>query len=384
MALAGRGFGKTKICAEDSWWYCAKNDGVRLAVVAPTNADLRKTVFEGESGLLGSTPHELIPDLTEKAYNKSTYELRFWNGSIIQGFSSESYSRLRGPQFHRAWAEELAAWPRLDATWDMLQFCLRLGKRPQVVISTTPRPFDLIKKLIARPDVCVVTGSTYENKSNLAPSFLEVIEKQYSGTRLGLQEINGEVLMDVPGALWTWAMIERARWMGVRPDFTYTTVNIDPSVGDGNEKNDECGITATAIGRDGFGYVLADSSMKGSPNEWVQAAVSLYHQVGANWIVAEANNGGKLIESAIHTADSSVPVRLVHASQGKRTRAEPISMLYEQGRVRHYGVFPDLELQLTNWSPELSEYSPGRLDSLVWGLTALMVEKPSEFFCFVA
>jgi phage terminase large subunit-like protein len=509
LALAGRGFGKSRICSEDSWWYACWNDGVRIVVVAPTNSDLRKTVFEGESGLLAVTPPELVRD-----YNKSTSELTFYNGSIIQGFSSESYQRLRGPQFHRGWGEELCltagtlistehglepienirsgmrvqtrsglkkvvrswktsdsalvyrlrtsdgreligtgnhpvfvdregflplkslmdgnileanakacsvldveilpdrqpvfnfevednheyfangilthncAWPYLQETWDQLMMTLRLtppnGGRPQLILSTTPRPFKLIKELTRRSDVYKVTGSTYENKDNLAASFLDVVEKQYAGTRIGKQELEGFVLEDTPGALWNWKMIERCRYMGICPDFRYISVNIDPSVGDGNPDNDECGIVATALGEDEFGYVLGDRSMQGSPNEWVGAAIELYRELGAHWIVAEANNGGKLIEDAIHAVDSNIPVRLVHAAQGKRTRAEPVAMLYEQGRIRHFGVYSDLETQLTDWSPEFSKFSPGRMDALVWGFTALMVERPSDFFCFVA
>lgn len=388
LALAGRGFGKTKLAAEDSWWYCAWNDRVRLAVVAPTNADLRRTVFEGDSGLLSCCPEELmLGGKVDSAYNKSTYELKFWNGSMIQGFSSESYQRLRGPQFHRGWAEELAAWPYLQETFDMLNMTLRLvppSGRPQLVISTTPKPFKLIKELATRADVYRVSGGTYENKANLADAFLSVIERQYSGTRIGKQELDGVILEDIEGALWNWTLIERARYLGICPEFSYITVNLDPSVGDGNPDNDECGITATGLGRDGFGYLLGDKSLRGSPNEWVSAAAKLYHELGAHWIVAEQNNGGKLIEDAIRAHDSTIPVRLVHASKGKRTRAEPVAMLYEQGRIRHFGVYGDLETQLCDWSPEISDYSPGRLDSLVWGFTALMVEKPSDFFCFVA
>lgn len=379
LALAGRGFGKTKICSEDSWWYCAWNDGVRLAVVAPTNADVRRTCFEGESGLLAVCPHEV---LAKDAYNRSTSELKFINGSIIQAFSSESYSRLRGPQFHRAWLEELAAWVYPQQTFDMLMFGLRLGDRPQAVISTTPKPIKLVKDLAARDDVYKVTGSTYENRANLAGSFLSLIEKQYSGTRLGQQEILGAILDDTPGALWTWPMIERSRYMGALPDFDYITVNIDPSVGDGNPDNDECGIVATALGRDGFGYVLADRTLRGTTREWTDAAIKLYHEIGANWIVAEANNGGKLIEQVINADGRTIPVKLVHASQGKRTRAEPVSMLYEQGKIRHCGVFPELENELTNWSPAISDYSPARVDSITWGFTCLMVNSPSAFFVF--
>lgn len=266
----------------------------------------------------------------------------------------------------------------------MLMMTLRLGNDPRVVIATTPKPTELLKSLVKRDDVYRVSGSTYENKANLAQPFLEMLEKQYAGTRIGRQELEAEILEDVPGALWTWPMLERARYMGICPEFKYLTVNIDPSVGDGNPDNDECGITATGLGQDDFGYVLADRSLRGSPGEWIDAAVKLYSELGANWIVAEANNGGKLIEDSIHAVAPHIPVRLVHASQGKRTRAEPVAMLYEQGRVRHFGVHSDLESEMCGWSPEVSKFSPGRVDSLTWGLTCLMVEKPTDFFCFVA
>lgn len=385
MALAGRGFGKSRAVSEDTWWNAAWNDNTRWAVVAATANDLRRTCFEGDSGLLNVVPIEcLLGGSVDTAYNRSLFELKFANGSLIQGFSADAFDRLRGPQFHGALIDELCAWSRDRDAWNMLMMTLRLGDDPRVVIATTPKPTTLLKELVKRDDIVIVNGSTYENKANLAQPFLEMLERTYSGTRIGQQELEAKILDTPEGALWTWELIEKARYMGVRPEFTYITVNIDPSVGDGNPNNDECGIIATGLGRDGYGYVLGDSTLSASPNEWVQKAIDLYHQINANWIVAEANNGGKLIESAIHATDSSIPVRLVHASQGKRTRAEPVAMLYEQGRIRHFGVYPDLENELCDWSPERSQYSPARVDSLTWGFTSLMVEKPSEFFCFVA
>lgn len=382
LCLAGRGFGKTRAVAEDTWWQAAWRDETRWAVVAPTANDLRRTCFEGESGLLDVVPHECLRGGSiDSAYNRSLFELSFANKSIIQGFTSEAYERLRGPQFHGAMVDELAAFQRDRAAWDMLMMTLRLGEDPRVVIATTPKPTKLIRELVSRADTFVERGTTYENRSNLAPPFLAMLQKQYEGTRIGRQELHAEILEDVTGALFTWQMVEAARYFGALPQFRLVTVNIDPSASDGSEDTDECGITATALGEDDLGYVLADRSRRDTPRNWARAAVGLYHEMQANYIVAEANQGGTMVEEVIHGVDPNVPVKLVHASRGKQLRAEPVSSLYEQGRVRHCGIFAELESQMTGWSPSESKYSPDRLDSLVWGLTSLMVQTPAEFFC---
>jgi phage terminase large subunit-like protein len=374
LALSGRGWGKSRVCSEDSWWYCAWNDGVRLAVVAPTNSDLKRTVFEGDSGLISVAPPDVLDGGTiDSAYNSSNKELRFANGSIIQGFSSESYQRLRGPQFHRAWCEELAAWPYMQETWDMLMFGLRLGDKPRAVISTTPRPYPLIKELSKREDVYTVYGSTYENEANLAPSFLEVIKTRYEGSRVGLQEIQGTILENIEGALWTWETIEKARYNGPLPDMKRIVVAIDPAVTSG-EDSDETGIIVAGLGKDDRGYILADNTCRESPLGWAQKAVDAYDFWKADKIIGEANNGGDLIEANIKTVRRYIPYRKVHASRGKIVRAQPIASLYEQQRVSHCGVFKELEAQLTGYVPDSGMPSPNNMDAMVWSLTDLMVD----------
>lgn len=379
LVCAGRGFGKTRTGAEWVREQVELHGKQRIALVGPTAADTRDVMVEGESGLLNCFPPDKRP-----LYESSKRKVTFHTGAIAMLYSSEEPERLRGPQHDAAWLDELCAWSRMQSTYDMLQFGLRLGNNPQSIITTTPKPLPLLREILADPGTVVTRGNTYDNQKNLAKKFIEKIIRKYEGTRLGLQELNAQVLDDIPGALWTWPVIEQARWFGVCPEWVYRVVAIDPSVGDGNPENDECGIVVAGLGRDNMGYVLNDSSMTDEPEAWASRAVELYRELKCDWIIAEANNGGKLIESAIRAqpGGAGIPVKLVHASQGKRTRAEPVSMLYQQGRVRHFGIYPELENQMTNWSPKESDFSPGRMDALVWALTALMVEDASEFFCF--
>lgn len=366
--LAGRGFGKTRTAAEDAWWHAACNPGHQVAVVAPTHNDVRGTMFEGVSGLIASTPQEMIAD-----YNRTNQELRFTNGSLIRGFSAEKPDRLRGPQFHRAYADEQAAWQYPEA-WDQLMFGLRLGDAPKVIVTTTPRPTRVIRALLDDPRTHVTRGSTFDNAANLAPDALDRLRDRYEGTRLGRQELYAEVLDDLPGALWTRDMIDAAR-VREAPEMKRIVVAVDPSGTSGADEGDSIGIVVAGKGVDGRGYVLADRTCKLSPDGWGRRAVAAYHEFRADRIVAERNFGGAMVEHVIRTVDRQVSYREVTASRGKVARAEPVAALYEQGRISHIGAMPDLEDQMCLIGPDgfAGEGSPDRADALVWAISDLML-----------
>lgn len=366
LILAGRGFGKTRTGAEWVSNLARTQPGVRIACIAPTASDARDTMVEGESGILAVSPPTDIP-----LYEPSKRRVTWNNGSIVTLFSAEEPNRLRGPQHHYLWADELAAW-KYPETWDMALFGLRLGDHPQACITTTPRPIKLIRELKKEPSCITVTGSTYENRDNLAPSFFETIIKKYEGTRLGRQELNAEILDDIEGALWRRDMIENARVRHDQiPAMVRVVVAIDPAVTSG-EDSAETGIVVCGVGADGFGYVLQDLSLTASPLEWATAAIGAYNRHTADRVIGEVNNGGDLIETVLRTVAPSVSFKAVHASRGKQIRAEPIAALYEQGRVRHVGSFPELEDQLCEWVPGAT--SPDRMDALVWAFTELMTK----------
>jgi predicted phage terminase large subunit-like protein len=366
LYLAGRGAGKTRTAAEWLAWQAITNDGTRWAIIAPTFGDVRDVCAEGNSGI--------VPILREyqmlKFYNRSTGEIHLKNKSYIKLYSADEPDRLRGPQFHGAWCDELAAWRYFD-TWDQLQFGLRLGTNPQVIVTTTPKPVKLLKSLTERKDgsVKVVKGSTFDNSANLAPQALVELQLRYGNTRLGRQELYGELLDDIEGALWSKSMIENNRATEA-PIFNKVVVAIDPAVTSG-EESDETGITVAGRTADGHYYILASEGLRTTPDQWARRAVELYHQFEANRIIAETNNGGDLVISVLKQVDANVPVKKVVASRGKKVRAEPVSALYEQNRVHHVGQFNELEDQLLSWTPDSSE-SPDRLDSMVWAVTELM------------
>jgi len=363
LFLAGRGAGKTRTAAEWLAWKASSNPKTRWAIIAPTHADARDTCVEGESGIL-----KILREYgTLKDYNRSISEIFLTNGSRIKLFSGEEPDRLRGPQFHGGWFDELAAFKYPD-TWDQYQFGARLGEHPQTIVTTTPRPTKLIKDLITRSGVLVVRGSTFDNAKNLAPSALAELKLRYENTRLGRQELYGEILDTVEGALWTREMIERARVTDV-PPLIRIVIAIDPAV-TSNANSDETGIVAAGITADNHYYVLDDKSLRASPDAWARVAVNLYHERKADKIIAETNNGGDMVTLLIRQVDNNVPVKKVTATRGKQVRAEPISSLYEQGRVHHHGYFADLETQLCEWTP-IATFSPDRLDALVWALTEL-------------
>jgi predicted phage terminase large subunit-like protein len=371
LLLAGRGFGKTRTLAE---WVCDQvlsRLASRIALVAATAADARDVLVEGESGILAVAPPWFQP-----VYEPSKRRLTWPNGAIATTFSAEEPERLRGPQHDAAICDELGSWSRPE-TWDMLQFGLRLGRNPRCLVATTPRPIKPIRELLAREgrDVVVTRGTTYENRANLAPGFFDQVIRKYEGTRLGRQELNAELLEDTPGALWSHRIIDAAR-QAAAPNLARIVVAIDPAVTSG-EDADETGIVVVGKDNQGHGYVLADASGKYQPIEWAKIAITAYRAHRADRIVAETNNGGEMVAATLRMVDPNVPFTAVHASRGKPTRAEPVSALYEQGRMHHVGMFPQLEQQMTNFTSDFDRqaagYSPDRVDALVWAVTDLMV-----------
>lgn len=368
LILAGRGWGKTRTGAADAMLYALRNPEVRVAVVTPTFGDLRRVAFEGVSGILKTMPKECLLNGRGQGYNSSASEIRLYNGSIIMGFSATEPDRLRGPQFHRAWCDELAAWRYPDA-FDQLMFALRLGEKPQCIITTTPKPTPLIRMLMARNDTIITRGSTFENEANLAASTLAMLKERYDGTALGRQELYAEVIDQMEGALWSLSMIEPKRVSEI-PEMKNIIVAVDPAVTSGDDA-DETGIVVVGKDTNNEYYVLEDKSGKYSPDQWGNVAIDLFHQWDADRIVAEVNNGGDLVERLIRTIDPNVRYKSVHASRGKMVRAEPVAALYEQGKVHHRGVFPELETQMCTYTGERPKPSPDRLDAMVWGLSEL-------------
>lgn len=363
LFLAGRGAGKTRTAAEYLAWQAITNPQTRWAIVAPTHADARDTCVEGESGILNVLrEYNVLKD-----YNRSRSEIFLTNKSRIKLYSGEEPDRLRGPQFHGGWFDELAAFKYPEA-WDQYQFGARLGEHPRTIVTTTPRPTKLIKDLLKRDNVKVVRGSTFDNAKNLAPSALAELRLRYENTRLGRQELYGEVLEEVEGALWTRDIIETSR-VTECPALVRIVIGVDPAVTSG-ESSDETGIVAVGITANGHYYVLADKTLRATPDAWARASVNLYHELKADRIVAETNNGGDMVTLLMRQVDPTVSVKKVTATRGKQLRAEPISSLYEQGRVHHVGYFEQLESQMCEWTP-LSKESPDRLDALVWALTEL-------------
>lgn len=372
LILAGRGFGKTRTGAETTIDRVRRSVSKRVGLIAPTAADARDVMVEGESGILACSPPDFRP-----LYEPSKRRLTWPNGAVATLFSAEEPDRLRGPQHDFIWADEPAAW-KYPETWDMAMFGLRLGTNPQVVATTTPRPTRLIRDLVADPGTVVTRGTTYENARNLAPAFLTAIVKKYEGTRLGRQELNGEILDDNPGALWSRNVIEALR-VREHPPLLRIVVGVDPAV-TSDPKSDETGIVVAGVDAAGHYYVLADASLQGTPLTWATAVKRVYDQYRADRVVAEKNNGGELVEANLRTVDRTLSYRGVWASRGKQTRAEPISSLYEQGKVHHVGTFPLLEDQMCDWAPDSGDPSPDRMDALVWAITELTQKPQSSIY----
>ena len=382
--VCGRGWGKTRVGAEWTGYEAASRPNTRWAVVGPTQNDVRSVCFEGESGLLAVIPPSLIK---KNGYNRSLLELELTNGSLIVGKSAEKPDRLRGPQFHGAWGDELASWgavtagstqkegARLKETWDNLRFGLRLGDYPRIVITTTPRPIEFLRQLKKDPRCRMTEGSTFEN-TTLAATSLRAYREIYEGTRKGRQELYGEILENVEGALWSWAMLEKAHLPDVPDDVTFVRVVIavDPAVTT-EEDSDEWGVVVVALGGDGLVYVLADLSGKLSPRKAAQEILAAYDRFEADCVVGETNQGGDLVEATLRAEnpDRFFRFKAVHAKRGKYLRAEPVAAYYEKAKVRHVGRFPTLEKQMCEFVGSTSGGSPDRLDALVYGVGELML-----------
>lgn len=368
LIQSGRGWGKTRTGAEWLLYEAIRNDNTRWAIVAPTFADARDTCAEGDSGIVNIA----IRYGVLKTWNRSLGEIRLTNGSRIKLFGAEKPARLRGPQHHGAWCDELSSW-RYPETWDQLQFGLRLGREsgiiPRTIVTTTPQPTRLFRSLLARDDVVITRGATRDNAANLSDEFVRDIENKYLGTRLGRQELEGELLLDTPGALWTFDDIEETRVTEL-PDMLRIVVAVDPAASS-TEDADETGIVVVGKGVDGRAYVLADRSCRLSPAGWAARAVDAFDEFQADRIVGETNQGGEMIYTILKQIRPTIPYTGVFARRGKVPRAEPVSALYEQRRVSHNGFFPELESQMTSWVDGQSDFSPDRIDALVHGITAL-------------
>ncbi len=370
LILAGRGFGKTRTGAE--WVRASVRRYPLVNIIGATADDARDIMIEGESGILGVCPNKERP-----VYRPARRSLEWPNGARTLIFTADEPERLRGKQHMRLWADEVAAWRYPDA-WDQAMLGLRLGDDPRAVVTTTPKPVRLVRELLAAKTTAVTRGSTYDNAANLAPAFLEQIVTKYEGTRLGRQELEAELLDDVPGALWTRAVLDDLR-VAAAPDLQRVVVGIDPAVTSG-EAADETGLVVAGKGVDGAYYVLADRTCRLSPDGWARRAVAAYREWKGDRVVAEVNNGGEMVEHLLRTVDPYVPYTAVHATRGKRVRAEPIAALYEQGRVHHVGGLPDLEDQMCNFTPDGYDGSPDRVDALVWALTDLLGAQRTEVF----
>ena len=386
LLMGGRGAGKTRAGAE---WVRALALGLgsgqaeakgrtatgRIALVGETFADVREVMVEGVSGLLS------VHSKAERPHWVPTRRRLEWpNGAVAQAFSSEDPEALRGPQFDGAWCDELAKWRHAEETFDMLQFGLRLGDDPRQLVTTTPRPVPLLKRLLGLPGTTVTHAPTRANAPFLAPGFLEAVVSRYAGTRLGRQELDGELIEDRPDALWSRDRLETLRVDRAPQEMSRIVIAVDPPASSGR-RSDACGIVAAGLGADGLAYVLADRSMaRARPSDWAAAATGLWHGLHADCLVAEVNQGGEMVAEVIAGADAGVPVRQVRATRGKFSRAEPVAMLYDQDRIRHVGTMPELEDEMVDFGPTglSSGRSPDRLDALVWALTELLLGPRAE------
>jgi len=360
LALAGRGFGKTRTGAEWAWRMARDNE--RGALIGPTAADTRDIMVEGESGLIACAPATFRP-----RYEPSNRKLTYPNGAIQMMYSADEPDRIRGPQHHYAWGDELAAWRKLQYAWDMILMGLRLGDHPQILATTTPRPLPLIKAMVKDPRCYTVRGSTYDNLSNLAPTFRRAVVARYEGTTLGRQELDAEILDDLPGALLSRAVIDAAR-VDVCPDLLLRVVAMDPA---GTGRRDETGLIAGGQGPDGHAYLTHDASGKFTPQEAASRAWDLFDLTHSDVLVYEDNFGKGWVKEVLtkvwaeRGGMGAAPLQEVWASLGKQLRAQPVVMKYEQGRVHHVGVFGELEDQYTTWLPEEDPKSPDRVDAAV-------------------
>ncbi|NEY89303.1 DNA-packaging protein [Tabrizicola oligotrophica] len=381
VIMGGRGAGKTRAGAE---WVRAEVEGAtplapgrarRVALVGETVDQVREVMVMGESGILACSPPDRRP-----VWQATRRRLEWPNGAVAQVFSAHDPDSLRGPQFDAAWADELAKWPKGQEAWDQLQFGLRLGENPRQVVTTTPQNVEVLKAILKNPSTVTTHAPTEANRAHLAASFLAEVQARYGGQRLGLQELQGLLVEEVDGALWKASDLD-ARRAEVLPAFNRIVVAVDPSVTSGGA-SDECGIVVVGAVTEGppqdwRAVVLEDASVRGaSPDTWARAAIAAMDRHRADRLVVEVNQGGELVTQVIRSIDALVPIKAVHASKGKGTRAEPVSALYEQGRVAHVRGLAALEDQMCQMTAQgyLGKGSPDRLDALVWALTELMVE----------
>ncbi|MCO5063126.1 MAG: terminase family protein [Rhizobiaceae bacterium] len=381
LVLGGRGSGKTRLGAE---WTIAHACGLppiaekgrssgRIALVGETLGDVREVMIDGPSGI------RTVARRDRPRYEPTRRRLLWPSGAVAYVFSSEDPESLRGPQFMAAWCDEAAKWKNAVDCFDMLQFGLRLGERPRQLVTTTPRPTKLVKRLMGDPAFHVDRYATRDNIANLADGFIAALESRYAGTRLGRQELEGELIEDREDALWTRAALEAA-FIAQAPQLQRIVVAVDPPASS-RRTSDACGIVAAGLTEGGGVIVLADESVRGAkPTEWAARVVALYHRVQADCVVAEVNQGGDMVAAVIRTVDPSVAVKDVRARRGKWLRAEPVAALYAQGLVRHAGRFPDLEDEMCDFGPTgLSDgRSPDRLDALVWAVTDLQPRSTGE------
>lgn len=374
MVMAGRGFGKTRVGSE--WIKNSVKTNKYCNLMGATSDDAIDIMVEGDSGILS-----ICNKYERPTFKKSDKKLIWPNGAISLIFSAEEPERLRGKQHMKLWADELGAW-RYQDSWDQAIFGLRLGRNPQACITTTPRPTELIKSIVKDKATIITRGSTYDNRSNLAPSFFNKVIEKYEGTRLGRQELNAELLENNENALWNLKMLDDLR-VKEYTSFARVVVAIDPAV-TSNENSDLTGIVVAAKGEDGHYYIIDDLTLLGKPSEWATKAINAYHQYKADRIIAEVNNGGDLVEDVIRNIDNNVSYKKVSATRGKILRAEPIAALYEQGKVHHIGTFSKLEDQMCNFAgSDIRQKSPDRLDALVWALTELSENKNGGFLDYI-
>ena len=370
LYMGGRGAGKTRAGAEWVREQVFQHGKRRIALIGPTISDVREVMIEGPSGLRNVGPDDEQPN-----YSPSRRRLEWANGAEGFVFSAEDPDSLRGPQFDAAWGDEIGAWHRAQDCWDMLMFGLRLGDNPQICATTTPRPTELIRDLVKADNIVITRANTFENKNNLSPAFLEAIQQTYGGTRIGRQEIDGELIDDPKGALWLRSHIEGQRISVNDCEFQRIVVAIDPPASKGTNA-DTCGIIAAGLTTLGKGVVLADASVQGlRPLDWAGRASSLANEYGGAEIIAEANQGGEMVRDVLETAGCTAPVRLVHARLNKAARAAPVAALYAQDKISHAGTFPALEDQMCLFGSDVSSGSPDRVDALVWAMTILMLER---------
>ncbi len=369
LLMGGRGAGKTRAGSE--WVRGLVNETIPvspIALVGETIAQARAIMVEGESGLL-----RIGPAATRPKFERSANRLLWPNGAMAELMSGSEPERFRGPQFAAAWCDELGKWPNAEAAWDMLQFALRLGDRPRQLVTTTPRPTRLLKRLLADPRTHVTRMRTAENVANLAPGFLETVVGRYRGTVLGRQELDGELIEDLPDALWQRAALEAGR-LGTVPELSRIIVGVDPPV-TGHARSDACGIIVAGLAGE-TGVVLADRSLKPArPLAWARRVAAAFEEFEADAVVAEVNQGGELVVEMLRQMAPHLPVRSVHATRGKWVRAEPVAALYARGLVRHAAGLAELEDEMCAFGPDglSGGHSPDRVDALVWALTELML-----------